>query len=108
MTLPCVCVILNVGAVAIPRSFFGRGVGRIHLDDVNCQRSEVTLTNCSHNGVGNHNCGHAEDAGVICLGRWHTSNQAHPIYMYTRERSSQTHVCMYFNVKIFFSNDDLR
>ena len=60
------------GAVAIPRAFFGEGTGRIHLDDVNCERTETSLMQCPSNGVSEHNCGHSEDAGVICIGELRT------------------------------------
>ncbi|KAK2893271.1 hypothetical protein Q8A73_015755 [Channa argus] len=36
------------------------------LDNVACSGSERSLTECGHNGFGTHNCGHGEDAGVIC------------------------------------------
>ena len=45
---------------------FGFGVGIIHLDNVHCDGSELRLANCSHRGVGVHNCHPSEDAGVIC------------------------------------------
>ena len=52
----------------MPSAQFGPGVGVIHLDDVQCNGSELRLANCSHRGVGVHNCFHFEDAGVICSG----------------------------------------
>ena len=45
---------------------YGEGIGPIHLDDVRCIGSEARLAQCSHIGVGNHNCAHFEDAGVAC------------------------------------------
>ena len=47
---------------------FGEGTGNIVLDDVQCTGSETTLFNCTHDGLNEHNCGHAEDAGVVCAG----------------------------------------
>ena len=45
---------------------FGRGIGEILLDDVECTGSEDSLFQCKNRGIGVENCGHDEDIGVIC------------------------------------------
>ena len=52
--------------IATSRARFGQGLGPIWLDNVACSGTEVSLNSCPHNGEGIHNCGHYEDAGVIC------------------------------------------
>ncbi|XP_071804947.1 uncharacterized protein [Asterias amurensis] len=45
---------------------FAIGVGPIVLDDLECTGDERTLGECTHRGWGDNNCGHSEDAGVVC------------------------------------------
>ena len=48
---------------------FGEGSGQIWMDNVQCTSFESNLIECPQNILGNHNCGHSEDAGVRCQGK---------------------------------------
>ncbi|XDV24791.1 hypothetical protein PO909_028854 [Leuciscus waleckii] len=47
---------------------FGPGSGQIWMGNVVCSGSESSIFNCSKLEMGEHNCGHSEDVGVICSG----------------------------------------
>ncbi|KAL3979826.1 groucho [Sarotherodon galilaeus] len=63
-----VCRAIDCGTPQRAKSsaFFGEGQGKIWLDDVNCLGNETSLGHCRHRSFGENNCGHGEDAGVIC------------------------------------------
>ena len=62
-------------AVSAPQSaHFGRGSGRIWLDDVSCSGIERSIVDCGHRGWGVENCGHGEDASVICSSEYNLNN----------------------------------
>ena len=46
---------------------FGEGQGAIHLDGLACNGSEYRLTDCKYDRDTS-DCGHYEDAGVLCSG----------------------------------------
>lgn len=54
-------------SVPLHRAQFGQGALPIHLDELGCLGNETRLTDCPHNGVGNNDCLHNEDAAVICI-----------------------------------------
>ena len=58
--------VTSITGIALSFARFGEGTGPIWLDDVSCTGSESELLECPHNGIGNHNCDHSEDASVRC------------------------------------------
>ena len=65
-----VCRQLGCGrAMEAPgKAHFGEGSGKVLLDNMQCRGHEEHLDECSHAGWFAHNCGHREDAGVVCSG----------------------------------------
>ena len=63
-----VCRQLGYGGAiqALQGGYVQDGSGSIFLDDVRCNGSESSISDCQHRGWGSHNCGHSEDAGVNC------------------------------------------
>uniref|UniRef100_A0A3B4G5I5 Soluble scavenger receptor cysteine-rich domain-containing protein SSC5D n=1 Tax=Pundamilia nyererei TaxID=303518 RepID=A0A3B4G5I5_9CICH len=66
-----VCRELSCGAAmeAKKGAFFGQGKDEIWLDDVQCVGHESSILKCQHRPFGQNNCGHSEDAGVVCSGK---------------------------------------
>ncbi|NWI67095.1 DMBT1 protein, partial [Todus mexicanus] len=50
-----------------------QGTGSIWLDDVECSGAEHSLSQCRARPLGQNNCNHGEDAGVVCSGTTNTS-----------------------------------
>lgn len=49
-------------------AYFGQGTGQIWLDDVKCVGNEASLLHCQHSPLGENDCSHVDDAGVVCYG----------------------------------------
>ena len=65
---------------------FGQGSGPIWMDNVNCSGIEAHIFDCPHNGFGNHDCNHGEDASVVCL-----PDRKHIWFLFVRSMS----ICLF-------------
>jgi cysteine-rich repeat protein len=61
-----VCRQLGFAGVESVISNFGGGIDPINMDDVDCTGDEDRLVDCQYLGVGQDNCGHIEDVGIVC------------------------------------------
>ncbi len=68
--LICALIVVNkntffvAAAIGITGAHYGPGIGNIYLDNVACVGTEPNITSCGFTRL--HNCGHLEDAGVLC------------------------------------------
>ena len=49
------------------------GTGQIWLDEMNCNGTETSLSECASPNAGIHDCSHSEDASVRCF----TTGESH-------------------------------
>ena len=68
--MQCTQTTMYIGAIAVRGGTFGQGRGPIHLDNLDCNGQEIRLPTCQRRS----NCGHDEDAGVICSGAINTGD----------------------------------
>ena len=60
--------VLDAEALEPTDFVYNKVSGNILLDEVNCTGEESQLLECGHNGIGDHDCSHYQDAGVRCTG----------------------------------------
>ena len=61
-----------LGAVAHSLNYYGTSPS-FHIIDLNCNGSEDTILNCSHNNITQHSCRWYEDAYVQCQSKNYNS-----------------------------------
>ena len=63
-----ICRQLGFGPATTVRcnAFYGQGSGNVWLRNLNCNGTELTVNDCSHNGWRVQDCSHSRDAGVQC------------------------------------------
>ena len=86
--------------MAISRAAYGEGYGPVFLDDVRCSGTESNLTECQHQGVGVSNCGHNQDASVLCRRKFmrFLSHQCiHLLAVSARHATSRCH-CLFLSL----------
>ena len=58
--------IKHAGAISLNGGFYSESRLPQHIDDVNCNGTEMSIFNCSYNTMTNYYCSNYYDAGVIC------------------------------------------
>ena len=72
----------STGAIPLSNAYYGSGTGPVLIDYVSCTGNEQFLANCTNRGIGVTSswCGHDDDAGVQCPGKFtHSEMQQHLI-----------------------------
>ena len=70
-----ICLVLYRNVYAVSDAAFGPGTGPILMDNVNCSGSGTDLSQCTYVNSTKQNCGHHEDAGVICFASLNQGNE---------------------------------
>ena len=57
------------GAKSKPAGSYYENYKKFHIIDLNCNGTEDSVFNCSHNQIEEHNCQYYDDAAIQCNGR---------------------------------------